>query len=63
MQLGLHRLRCRGPQPFLQRCPVRHHVPIPRTLAGFTPSAAKVEDGKLTVRFEKARAEGALASR
>ena len=42
---------------------VRHHVPIPRTLAGFTPSAAKVEDGKLTVRFEKARAESALASR
>ncbi|MEO8054361.1 MAG: TRC40/GET3/ArsA family transport-energizing ATPase [Acidobacteriota bacterium] len=33
---------------------VRHHVPIPRTLAGFTPSGAKVEDGKLTVRFTRA---------
>lgn len=33
---------------------VRHHVPIPRTLAGFTPSGAKVEDGKLTVRFARA---------
>jgi arsenite-transporting ATPase len=33
---------------------VRHHVPIPRTLAGFAPSRAKVEDGKLTVRFTRA---------
>jgi arsenite/tail-anchored protein-transporting ATPase len=33
---------------------VRHHVPIPRTLAAFTPSGAKVEDGKLTVRFARA---------
>ena len=33
---------------------VRHHVPIPRTLAGFTPSRAKVEDGKLTVHFARA---------
>jgi arsenite-transporting ATPase len=33
---------------------VRHHVPIPRTLAGFTPSGAKVEDGRLTVRFARA---------
>ena len=33
---------------------VRHHVPIPRTLAGYTPSGAKVEDGKLTVRFARA---------
>jgi arsenite-transporting ATPase len=33
---------------------VRHHVPIPRTLAGFAPSGAKVEDGKLTVRFARA---------
>src|SRR5512140_2131446 len=33
---------------------VRHHVPIPRTRAGFTPSGAKVEDGKLTVRFARA---------
>jgi arsenite-transporting ATPase len=30
---------------------VRHHVPIPRTLSGYTPSAARVEDGRLTVRF------------
>ena len=33
---------------------IRHHVPIPRTLAGFTPARAKVEDGKLTVRFTRA---------
>jgi arsenite-transporting ATPase len=33
---------------------VRHHVPIPRTLAGYTPAGAKVEDGKLTVRFTRA---------
>ncbi len=33
---------------------VRHHVPIPRTLAGFTPSGARVEDGTLTVRFARA---------
>ncbi len=33
---------------------VRHHVPIPRTLVGFAPSGAKVEDGKLTVRFARA---------
>jgi arsenite-transporting ATPase len=41
---------------------VRHHIPIPRTLAGFSPSAAKVENGKLTVRFGKARAGGAAAA-
>ena len=33
---------------------VRHHVPIPRTLAGFAPAGARVEDGKLTVRFARA---------
>ena len=33
---------------------VRHHVPIPRTLVGYTPAGAKVEDGKLTVRFARA---------
>ena len=33
---------------------VRHHVPIPRTLAGFAPSGAKVEGGRLTVRFARA---------
>jgi arsenite/tail-anchored protein-transporting ATPase len=32
---------------------VRHHIPIPRTLSGHTPSGAKVEDGKLTVRFAR----------
>jgi arsenite-transporting ATPase len=32
---------------------VRHHIPIPRTLSGFSPAGAKVEDGKLTVRFAK----------
>jgi arsenite-transporting ATPase len=32
---------------------VRHHVPIPRTLSGLSPSGAKVEDGRLTVRFTK----------
>ena len=32
----------------------RHHVPIPRTLAGHVPAAAKVEAGRLTVRFERA---------
>jgi arsenite-transporting ATPase len=36
---------------------VRHHIPIPRTLAGASPSAAKVENGKLTVRFGKARGD------
>jgi len=30
---------------------VRHHIPIPRTLSGMEPSGAKVEDGRLTVRF------------
>ncbi len=30
---------------------VRHHVPIPRTLANHVPDGARVEDGKLTVRF------------
>ncbi|HTS03476.1 MAG TPA: hypothetical protein VMN04_13210, partial [Thermoanaerobaculia bacterium] len=33
---------------------VRHHVPIPRTLAGYAPAGARVEDGKLTVRFTRA---------
>ena len=33
---------------------VRHHVPIPRTLSGYAPAGAKVEEGKLTVRFAKA---------
>ena len=42
---------------------VRHHVPIPRTLAGLTPSAAKVEGGRLSVRFEKARPQGVTAAR
>lgn len=32
---------------------VRHHIPIPRTLSGMTPGGAKVEGGKLTVRFRK----------
>jgi hypothetical protein len=32
---------------------VRHHVPIPRTLTGYAPAGAKVEDGKLTVRFTR----------
>jgi arsenite-transporting ATPase len=32
---------------------VRHHVPIPRTLSGHTPAGARVEDGRLTVRFVK----------
>ncbi|MGA7991609.1 MAG: TRC40/GET3/ArsA family transport-energizing ATPase, partial [Thermoanaerobaculia bacterium] len=34
---------------------VRHHVPIPRTLSGYAPAGAKVENGKLTVRFVRAR--------
>jgi arsenite-transporting ATPase len=34
---------------------VRHHIPIPRTLSGFTPSAAKVEEGRLVVRFQTAK--------
>lgn len=33
---------------------VRHHVPIPRTLAGFAPTGARVEEGRLTVRFATA---------
>jgi len=37
---------------------VRHHVPIPRTLSGLSPSGAKVEDGRLTVRFTKEKEGG-----
>lgn len=33
---------------------VRHHVPIPRTLSGYVPAGASVEDGRLTVRFHTA---------
>ena len=35
----------------------RHHIPIPRTLSGHVPTKAKVEAGRLTVRFEPAREE------
>lgn len=35
----------------------RHHIPIPRTLAGHSPTKAKVEAGRLTVRFERAAEE------
>ncbi len=35
----------------------RHHVPIPRTLAGLLPTPAKVEDGLLTIRFERLAGE------
>ena len=38
---------------------VRHHIPIPRTLGGWIPSGARVEDGKLTVRFQPGRKEAA----
>ena len=38
---------------------VRHHIPIPRTLAGCAPSGARVENGTLTVRFERAKTEAA----
>jgi arsenite-transporting ATPase len=38
---------------------VRHHIPIPRTLAGWAPSGARVEDGKLTVRFQPGKKETA----
>jgi arsenite-transporting ATPase len=34
---------------------VRHHVPVPRTLSGHSPAGARVEEGRLTVRFERAR--------
>ena len=37
----------------------RHHVPIPRTLSGLVPTKAKVEAGRLTVRFERALVEAA----
>jgi len=33
---------------------VRHHIPIPRTLSGYVPAGARVEGGRLTVRFEVA---------
>ena len=36
---------------------VRHHIPIPRTLAGWVPSGARMEDGKLTVRFQPGQKE------
>jgi arsenite-transporting ATPase len=32
---------------------VRHHIPVPRTLVGFTPAGAAMENGRLTVRFER----------
>jgi arsenite-transporting ATPase len=32
---------------------VRHHIPVPRTLVGFSPAGAAMEDGRLTVRFER----------
>ena len=35
----------------------RHHIPIPRTLSGHVPTKAKVEAGRLTVRFERAAPE------
>ena len=35
----------------------RHHIPIPRTLSGHVPTKAKVEAGRLTVRFERAGEE------
>lgn len=35
---------------------VRHHIPVPRMLAGFTPAGAKVEGGHLTVRFTRPEA-------
>lgn len=35
----------------------RHHIPIPRTLAGSVPAKAKVEAGRLTIRFERSAAE------
>jgi arsenite-transporting ATPase len=38
---------------------VRHHIPIPRTLSGMTPGRAKVEGGKLTVRFTRETPSGA----
>ncbi len=31
---------------------VRHHIPVPRTLSGFSPAGARVEQGRLTVLFE-----------
>lgn len=37
----------------------RHHVPLPRTLSGYSPSRARAERGSLTVQFEPAR--GAVA--
>ncbi len=36
---------------------VRHHIPIPRTLAGWSPAGARVEDGKLTVKFQLTKKE------
>ena len=42
---------------------VRHHVPIPRTLSGWSPCGAKVEAGCLTVRFEKRTREEAVDAR
>jgi len=35
---------------------VRHHIPVPRMLVGFSPAGAKVEDGRLTVRFTRPEA-------
>jgi arsenite/tail-anchored protein-transporting ATPase len=35
---------------------VRHHIPVPRMLAGYSPAGAKVEDGQLTVRFTRPEA-------
>jgi arsenite-transporting ATPase len=35
----------------------RHHVPIPRTLSGLVPTKARVDAGRLTVRFERGATE------
>ena len=35
---------------------VRHHVPVPRMLTGYSPAGARVEDGRLTVRFTRPEA-------
>ncbi len=36
----------------------RHHIPIPRTLSSLVPSGARVEQGRLTIRFERPAAAG-----
>ncbi len=46
-----------GPDLIVRIGNVRHHIPIPRMLAGSAPVGARMEDGKLTVAFQPGKKE------